>query len=45
MVALGALLSLLVPNIPPDEHGELPDVLAGEPVEREPREPDEPALA
>ncbi len=45
VVALGALLSLLVPNIPPDEHGELPDVLAGEPVEREPREPDEPALA
>ncbi len=50
VVALGALLSLLVPNIPPDEH-RVPeaDAGSGEPPEREPErerhEPDEPALA
>jgi MFS family permease len=45
VVVLGALLSLLVPNIPPDEHDQPAEAGAGEPPERERTEPDEPALA
>ncbi|MFT3853768.1 MAG: MFS transporter [Ilumatobacteraceae bacterium] len=35
VVVVGALLSLLVPNIPPDEHGMPSEVAAGEPPEPE----------